>query len=285
MTQARAQLNNSRVNLSYTTIRAPIDGIVISRNVDAGQTVAASMNAPTLFVIAADLTKMRVIANIDESDVGRMRPGQDVTFRVDAYPAEVFTGVVSQVRLQPAVVQNVVTYSTVISVPNEQLELKPGMTANVSVEVVRRNDVLRIPTAATRFRPTREMFAALGQTPPPELSAATGRQTEGAAGGPGARPVQAAARQPLTTTSLFSPLEISETRASAWVLENNQLKMLRLRLGATDGSFSEVLNDDIKAGANVVISMTTGLEPRTATQTRTSSPLMGSQPGSGRAQR
>ena len=118
--------SNQRVNLGYTTITAPIDGIVISRNVDAGQTVAASMNAPTLFVLAADLTRMQVVANIDESDVGRMRPGQSVSFQVDAYPNERFTGTVSQVRLQPTVVQNVVTYSTVITVPNLAVEAQAG---------------------------------------------------------------------------------------------------------------------------------------------------------------
>src|SRR5918995_480239 len=136
LTQARAQLNNQKVNLAYTTIHAPIDGIVISRNVDQGQTVAASMNAPTLYVIAADLTKMQVLANIDEADVGKMRPGQVVTFRVDAFPTDVFTGSVTQVRLQPTTLQNVVTYSTVISVPNPELKLKPGMTANVTIEVL-----------------------------------------------------------------------------------------------------------------------------------------------------
>ena len=169
LTQARAQLNNQKVNLGYTTISAPIDGIVISRNVDQGQTVAASMNAPTLYIIAADLTKMQVVANIDEADVGRMRPGQPVTFRVDAYPTDTFTGTVTQVRLQPAVVQNVVTYSTVITVPNPELKLKPGMTANVTIEIARRNDVLRIPNRALAFRPTPEMFAALNQPVPPEL--------------------------------------------------------------------------------------------------------------------
>ncbi|MGH9373731.1 MAG: efflux RND transporter periplasmic adaptor subunit, partial [Vicinamibacterales bacterium] len=174
LTQARAQLNNQRVNLGYTTITAPIDGIVISRNVDQGQTVASSMNAPTLYVIAADLTKMQVIANIDEADVGRMRPGQAVSFRVDAYPTDTFTGTVSQVRLQPAVVQNVVTYSTVIAVPNPELKLKPGMTANVTIEIARRNNVLRIPNRALSFRPTPEMFAALNQPVPPELERGRG---------------------------------------------------------------------------------------------------------------
>jgi HlyD family secretion protein len=169
LTQAKAALNNQQVNLEHTVITAPIDGIVISRNVDVGQTVAASMQAPTLFVIAADLTKMQVNANIDEADVGRMRPGQNVRFRVDAYPTETFEGTVSQIRLQPVVVQNVTTYGTVIDVPNTQLKLKPGMTANVKIEIAKRSDALRIPNAALRFRPTTDLFAALNQPVPPEM--------------------------------------------------------------------------------------------------------------------
>ena len=165
--QAQASLNQNQVNLQHTVIQAPIDGLVISRNVDVGQTVAASMQAPTLFVLAADLTKMQVVANLDESDVGRIRPGQRVMFRVDAYPADDFEGRVVQVRLQPIVQQNVVTYATVIDVPNPELKLKPGMTANVNVEVARRTGVLRVPNTALRFRPTNDIYAALGQTPPP----------------------------------------------------------------------------------------------------------------------
>jgi len=161
LTQAEAALNQNQVNLDHTIITAPIDGIVVSRNVDTGQTVAASFNAPTLFVIAADLTKMKCTANIDESDVGRIRPGQTVRFRVDAYPTEEFTGTVFQVRLQPVVVQNVVTYGTVIEVPNPELKLKPGMTANVTIEVAKKTDVVRVPNAATRFRPSQDIFIAL----------------------------------------------------------------------------------------------------------------------------
>jgi HlyD family secretion protein len=184
LVQTKASLNQAQVNMGYTVITSPIDGIVISRNVDPGQTVASSMNAPTLFVIAADLTKMQVLANIDESDVGRMRPGQHVTFRVDAYPTEVFPGTVEQVRLQPTVVQNVVVYSTVIAVPNAQLKLKPGMTANVNIEIARRNNVMRVPAAAVRFRPTELMFQALNQPVPPEaLRGAVGRSN--VAGGRG----------------------------------------------------------------------------------------------------
>src|SRR5918993_5376723 len=145
VTQSQASLRQNQVNLAHTVIESPIDGLVISRNVDVGQTVAASMSAPTLFVLAADLTKMQVLASLDESDVGRIRPSQRVTFRVDAYPAEDFVGTVAQVRLQPIVQQNVVTYATVIDVPNPELKLKPGMTANVNVEIARRTDITRIP--------------------------------------------------------------------------------------------------------------------------------------------
>ena len=166
--QSQASVNQNQVNLDHTVIVAPIDGIVTQRSVDVGQTVAASMQAPTLFVIAADLTKMQVNANIDEADVGRIRPGQHVTFHVDAYPTETFEGTVSQVRLQPVVVQNVTTYGTVIDVPNPELKLKPGMTANVKVEIAKRTGILRVPNAALRFRPTAEVFAALHQAMPPE---------------------------------------------------------------------------------------------------------------------
>jgi HlyD family secretion protein len=167
--QAQAAVNQNQVNLDHTIIQAPIDGIVIQRSVDVGQTVAASLQSPTLFIIAADLTKMQVNANIDEADVGRIRPGQSVTFRVDAYPTDEFVGTVAQIRLQPVVVQNVTTYGTIIDVPNKDLKLKPGMTANLKVQIARRADVLRVPNAALRFRPSTDVFAALNQPVPPEV--------------------------------------------------------------------------------------------------------------------
>jgi HlyD family secretion protein len=206
VTQAQASLNQNQVNQEHTVIEAPIDGLVISRNVDVGQTVAASMQAPTLFVLAADLTKMQVVANLDESDVGRIRPGQVVTFRVDAYPNETFRGAVSQVRLNPIVQQNVVTYATVIDVPNNELKLKPGMTANVNVEIARSSNVLRVPNSALRFRPTNEIFAALGQTPDPSQLRADaggrrggqGNQQQAAATPPAAAPNPDQPAQPAT---------------------------------------------------------------------------------------
>ena len=185
ISQSQATVNQNQVNLDHTIIEAPIDGIVTQRSVDVGQTVAASMQAPTLFIIAADLTKMQVNANIDEADVGRIRPGQHVTFKVDAYPSDTFEGTVSQIRLQPVVVQNVTTYGTVIDVPNAQLKLKPGMTANVKVEIAKRTDALRVPAAALRFRPSTDVFAALNQPVPPEATANAGRGGRGGGQGRG----------------------------------------------------------------------------------------------------
>lgn len=151
--QSQANLNQAEVDLSHTIIATPIDGVVISRNVDVGQTVAASFQAPVLFLIANDLTRMRVNASIDEADVGRVREGQSVTFHVDAFPEREFEGTVEQVRLNPTTVQNVVSYNTIVAVDNEHLLLRPGMTATVSVIVRKAEAALRLPASALRFRP------------------------------------------------------------------------------------------------------------------------------------
>lgn len=151
--QAKAQVQQSQVNLDHSIITSPIDGVVVSRNVDVGQTVAASLSAPTLFTIANDLTKMQVLASIDEADVGQIRQGINAHFSVDAYPGETFTGEISQLRLNAQTLQNVVTYSAVIDVANRALKLRPGMTANITIMVAKREDVLTVPNAALRFRP------------------------------------------------------------------------------------------------------------------------------------
>jgi HlyD family secretion protein len=152
--QSEGALVSAETNLRYTTIRSPVDGIVISRNVDAGQTVAASFQTPTLFTIAQDLTKMQIDTNVDEADIGKVTAGQTATFTVDAYPERSFSGGVVQVRNFPIVTQNVVTYNVVVRVDNEELLLKPGMTANVSIHVQEVPDVLKIPNAALRFQPS-----------------------------------------------------------------------------------------------------------------------------------
>lgn len=214
--QTQAVLNQDLVNLGYTNIYAPITGIVINRKVDVGQTVVSNNLATSLFQIAADLTQMQVKAGVDESDVGNLRPGQLVTFRVDAFLNKEFVGTVAQVRLQPVVTQNVVTYTTIINVRNPYLELKPGMTATVKIEIAKKENVLRIPNAALRFRPTREIFEALNLEVPPELqqrgrgqggtrggqNAAIGQPAQGATGqggafqrGGGDRPAQPANQQ------------------------------------------------------------------------------------------
>jgi len=160
--QDQSAVQAARVSLSKTIIESPIDGVVIARSVDVGQTVSASFSAPTLFVIAADLSKLQVEAGIDESDVGRVKEGQPVTFHVDAFPKEAFTGKVLEVRLNPTVDSNVVTYTTVIDAPNARLKLKPGMTTLLSIVTGRRDDVLRVPAAALQYRPASDVLARFG---------------------------------------------------------------------------------------------------------------------------
>jgi HlyD family secretion protein len=151
--QAQAALSNAELDLGYTTIYSPVNGIIVSRNVDVGQTVAASLQAPTLFVIAQDLTKMQVDANVSESDIGGVAEGKEAEFTVDAYPTIPFNGKVVQVRNAPISIQNVVTYDVVVGVDNHDLKLKPGMTANISIITAREDDALRVPNAALRFKP------------------------------------------------------------------------------------------------------------------------------------
>jgi HlyD family secretion protein len=174
----QASLDNASANLSYCKIRSPVDGIVISRAIDLGQTVASSFNTPTLFQIANDLTKMQIDAAVAEADVGGVFEAQPVDFTVDAYPTRTFHGVVTQVRNSPTTINNVVTYDTVISVTNSDYKLKPGMTANVSIVVAQRDGALRLPNAAVRFRPSDSVAVLtneLAALPQPTNAAAGGR--------------------------------------------------------------------------------------------------------------
>ncbi len=224
--QKRAAVSVAKSNLDYTIIRSPIDGTVVARNVDVGQTVAASLQAPTIFTIAQDLTKMRVYAKIDESDVGRIRAGQAVTFKVDAFPKERFSGEVSQVRMQPTMVQNVVTYDAVVEFENPQLKLFPGMTAYVSIPVATANDVVALPNAALHFRPAlepeeiRALYAAHGITDQATSGAASG-EDEGGRSAPGRK---------------------GET-AVVWKLGGDgALEPVELALGITDHTTTEVVS-------------------------------------------
>ncbi len=202
--QKRATLQQAQVNLEYTFIRAPVDGVVISRNVDVGQTVAASLQAPTLFTIAQDLTKMQIDTNVDEADIGRTQVGQRVTFTVDSFPTETFNGQVVQIRKASRTVQNVVTYNVVIAVSNPDLKLLPGLTANVRIVTTTKPDVLRVSNAALRFRPPGEEAPATGAAAPPT--------------GPGTTPFQRPAPP--------SPEEIKARLVKALKLTDEQQKKL-----------------------------------------------------------
>jgi HlyD family secretion protein len=261
LTQTRAALNQNQVNLDHTIIRAPIDGIVISRSVDVGQTVAASMQAPTLFVIAQDLAHMQVSASIDESDIGRIAAGQPVTFRVDAYPAQTFRGTVSQVRLEPKTEQNVVSYTTMIDVPNEDLKLKPGMTANVTVQIAMNENVLRVPNAALRFRPADQGAAGNGQGPErPQGGGATSQARPTATAGNGTAP------------RAFGAGGGDRTFGRVFVLRNGEFVPIRVRTGVSDGTMTAVVDGELKEGDEVVTGM---LDAGVAAQqTNTSSPLI-----------
>jgi HlyD family secretion protein len=225
------------------------------------------MSAPTLFVIAADLTRMQVVTNVDESDVGRIRPRQPVAVRVDAFPDRTFTGTVAQVRLQPIVEQNVTTYATVIDVPNPTLTLKPGMTANVTIEIARRDHAVLIPNAALRFRPTDATYAALGLAPPQTAADAVRRttrvpaddgesqtraqgQTRPAASG---RPPES--EEPDTIDALFGPVESPDTPGRVWVYDGTQLRPVAVRAGITNGQVSEVLTGELEAGMELVVNV------------------------------
>ena len=201
VSQAKAQLQQSQVNLDHSIIKSPIDGVVVSRTVDVGQTVAASLSAPTLFTIANDLTKMQVLASIDEADVGQIKAGIKANFTVDAFPGETFSGNISQLRLNAQTTQNVVTYSAVIDVSNPALKLRPGMTANITISVARRDNVLTVPNAALRFRPNlsdKEQEALRQKMDERRKEYEAERQAQGAAEGqqPGAAPPSQAGAPP-----------------------------------------------------------------------------------------
>jgi HlyD family secretion protein len=226
--QARAARHQAEVNLAYTDITSPTSGVVISRNVDVGQTVAASLQAPTLFVIAEDLAKMQVDTSVAEADVGRLTAGMTATFTVDAYPSETFQGSVRQIRNAPQTVQNVVTYDAVIDVNNPDLKLKPGMTASCTFVYAEKDDVLRVPNAALRFRP------------PPDLPAfAPG------AGRPGGRGNAAGGSPPPKAVP-------TPDQRTVWVMREEKPAPARIKTGISDGAFTEVVEGALEPGDSVV---------------------------------
>jgi len=241
--QAKADVSMAEVNLAKTIITSPIDGVVTARNVDVGQTVSASFSAPTLFVIAADLTHMQLNANIDESDLGQIKPGQSVSFTVDAYPDRLFRGTLTQIRLDPATVSNVVTYSAIIDAPNPTLDLKPGMTATLSVEVARRDNVLRVPSTALRFKPDADVLAHYGGAPSASVPA---------------------------------------TGKGVWVVNGTAIAPVVVATGISDGTYTELTGSGIGEGTVVVVRAGVQAAGTRAATGNQGNPLLPTRPGLGR---
>ncbi len=250
-----AAVQKARVDLDRCTIVAPIDGVVISRNVDVGQTVAASLSAPTLFVIANDLSKMQIDANVAEADVGGITIGQDVNFTVDAFPAQTFHGAVAQVRNAPITVQNVVTYDTIIEVANPELKLKPGMTANVSIVIARSEGALKIPNAALRFRPS----DATGNGQQANSTPSGQRRGQGGAQSNGGSAGRTASERPTRTVYVLPTGQANGTPTP-----------VPIKTGISDGLSTEVL-DGLNEGDRVV----TGLRVAQSGSSPTTNPFGG----------
>jgi HlyD family secretion protein len=265
--QAEAALQLAQINLSHTTITSPIDGVVVSRNVDVGQTVAASLSAPTLFTIANDLTQMQVIANIDQADIGLVEQAKSASFSVDAFPGEEFKGTIEQMRLNPQNVQNVVTYNVVIDVSNPKQKLKPGMTANLTITIDERNNVIKVPNAALRFTPQ----AATGQgsattTTQGRTGNASGQNSRqgarrggassadaaSAASANGANGAQADNSAERVIAPPTSPVLEGQTRR-IWVLgQDGKPQPRQIKVGLTDGAATEVTEGNLQEGEIVV---------------------------------
>ncbi|HUQ10928.1 MAG TPA: efflux RND transporter periplasmic adaptor subunit [Steroidobacteraceae bacterium] len=259
LAQTRAALETARTNLRYTDIVSPTDGVVISRAVNVGQTVAASLSAPVIFTIAQDLKKMEVHTNVAESDIGRLKPKMRVSFTVDAYPNEPFRGEIRDIRNAPQVVQNVVTYDAVIDVSNPDLKLKPGMTATVSVVTDRRRDVLAVPNAALRFRPDN---AGPGDAAPGggqgQFAAGGGRRQNAERGGQRPDTGGAGQRQRGQSSQRDGDDENAGpppvVKRNVYVLVNGEPQPREVTTGLTDGRVTEVTGGNLKEGENVILS-------------------------------
>jgi HlyD family secretion protein len=245
--QAAAALASTQIDLNNTYIKAPVDGVVVSRNVDVGQTVAASLAAPTLFQIAQDLTKMQVDTNVSEADVGRVAVGQSASFTVDAYPGRVFRGTVTAVREAPINVQNVITYDVVIGVSNTDLKLFPGMTANVKIMIEQQPDVLKVPNAALRYHPATAQSQPAGTRP--------GGAGKGKKGG-------------------------AQPQSSVWILADDKPVQLKVTTGITDGTYTQITGGNLKEGDQVIEAALSKKDTTSATSSVFGSSQSG--PGGGR---
>jgi HlyD family secretion protein len=256
--QAVAALNQAQVNLSYTDIPSPIDGVVISRSVDVGQTVASSFSAPVLFTIAEDLKKMQVHTSVAEGDVGRLQPDMDAWFTVDAFPGQRFRGKVGQIRNAATTVQNVVTYDAVIDVVNDDLRLRPGMTATTTITYAEKRDVLSIPNTALRFKPPSEVASAVASAPASPSAPAASLSVTSAGGEPAAASASAglspapAGSSPRRGKRQFGNPEASSDK-TVYVLRTGHPEPLEIKTGLSDGTLTEIVSGDLKEGDQVAV--------------------------------
>jgi len=265
--QAQAVLRRAQRNLGYCTITSPVSGVIIDRRVNIGQTVVASLNAPSLFLIAKDLTRMQVWVAVNEADIGKIQQGQPVTFTVDAFPGETFQGQVGKIRLNAAMTQNVVTYTVEIVTDNRSGRLLPYLSANVQFELNRRSDILLVPTASLRWQLSREQVAPQFQE---TLAASTARNDPSG----GSRP---------TLTKTERARGDAAQRGILWVLDGEQLRPVQVRLGLTDGGLTEVEGEHLAEGLEIII----GLQSQAAEGSDTTNPFAPKIPrrGSGGARR
>jgi HlyD family secretion protein len=272
--QAKSQVDASQVDLNYCTITSPIDGVVIARKINVGQTVASSFTAPVLFQVANDLTKMQVETSIDEADIGKVKEGQAVRFQVDAYPNETFNGEVKQVRYSPTVTSNVVTYTAIVTVSNPDLKLRPGLTATASIVTGQAQNALKVPNAALRFTPDltadqmqavmkaafEEMRAKMGGQGDPKAPATKEGDGHVAAAARPAGSDPAPARPAGTSAANGAPAGMGQRQgtrnrqmARVWILDDQgQPKPVFVRTGVTDNSFTQILWGDLKEGENII---------------------------------
>ena len=297
--KAKANLKTSQagydkaiVNLNYASIHSPIVGVVLNRAVDQGQTVAASFSTPNLFTIGNDLTMMQVQANVDEADIGLVRQGQPVDFSVDAYPSQVFKGSVRQIRLQPVVTSNVVTYTVIVNAPNPDLKLMPGMTANITVLVEKVDSVLIIPGKALRFTPEPAWLAEYMKENPfgprqrPGGTAGTGGQggqgVPGAGGGGNQGQRMAGQGEPSYQGDFQGGEQTGKRPVFVWVLTADKVHRTRIVTGAIDGTNAEI-KSGLKEGDEVILSMSLASKSENSgTPATTTNPFMPTRPGRGR---
>jgi len=266
---AQIALDRAKQNLSYTYIYAPIDGVIVERDVDVGQTVAASLSAPQLFLIANDLSEMQILASVDESDIGQIKEGQQVAFSVQSYPNQQFTGTVKQVRLQSTTTDNVVNYTVVIGVANTTGKLLPGMTATVQFVTATADSVLTVPSTALRVKPTAEMLASAGTTAPDSTA-----KTDSA------RKAVSGARSGAWQGGAHKSTGQRPSIATIWTVDDKgTVQSMRVRVGLTDGQKTQIIGRDLKEGMQVITSVGDAGSSTTTAVSKSSSPFTPSGPG------